>query len=565
MSLRTRLNSVAARIVLGAGALLVGIAAMAVVGVGALRTVRDTVARDLRVGAQVAEATSAMVSALFEQIRRADQYLMDPSAETLSRFRAAGRAAHEQHVRLRPFAHQSGEDPRQIYGIAELHGQVEAWYAYAHTLEELGRTQETAEAAAHARALADDLTAVVRRFATAQATRSEGTASLLMATAGRRETLMWIVLVASALAGAAIGLATVRAVQAPLHQLVHLARRFGQGRFDPVAIGAMPTEVAELARVIDEIGERLRTLMKRVEQHGDRISAAVQTLTGNSQQLATLSGQIESLIREQGQFEDAQTAAISANQRLTDELREAAQSNVELAGRMAHLGLEVQQLAARHGDDIREAGTALVELGGLVETGATGVEQLDKLSEGIDDFVDLIKDVSSQTNLLALNAAIEAARAGEGGQGFAQVADEVRQLADASAQAAENAAETIQRVRQQVISIAATMTEARRRVRGAEPMAQGARQATHQILQAVHEVEGAAQHLAQAAQANLERSEKMRRSMQDLVESAHAQAASSGRASEATEQQSASVKSVEQEVAELKLAAEQLRALIGSL
>lgn len=57
------------------------------------------------------------------------------------------------------------------------------------------------------------------------------------------------------------------------------------------------------------------------------------------------------------------------------------------------------------------------------------VKSLLEVSEQIEKFVSVIRDISDQTNLLALNAAIEAARAGDSGRGFAVVADEVRNLA----------------------------------------------------------------------------------------------------------------------------------------
>lgn len=68
----------------------------------------------------------------------------------------------------------------------------------------------------------------------------------------------------------------------------------------------------------------------------------------------------------------------------------------------------------------------------LTKVLVSDINEVQKSSEEIKSFVDVINNIAEQTNLLSLNASIEAARAGEAGRGFAVVAEEIRKLADQS-------------------------------------------------------------------------------------------------------------------------------------
>jgi len=63
---------------------------------------------------------------------------------------------------------------------------------------------------------------------------------------------------------------------------------------------------------------------------------------------------------------------------------------------------------------------------------ANSLVDLEKMSEDLVSFIELIVEISDKTHLISLNAAIEAAKAKENGKAFAVVAGEINKLADQS-------------------------------------------------------------------------------------------------------------------------------------
>ena len=210
MSWFRRFNTLRVRVIVGEGALVLGIAVIAISGIAALRRVSRTVSEELQLNTQLGQESGAMAAALFDQIRAAEQYLSDPADDVRLQFADAGEFAYESQRRLRFIAGLAEEDRITVNRIANTHAQVEAWYAYVHALHDIGSGQlgATVQAADSARALAATLITYLRDFTARQASTSEATGNVLVSMTRDRETMMWLVLALAVMIGTAIMLAT---------------------------------------------------------------------------------------------------------------------------------------------------------------------------------------------------------------------------------------------------------------------------------------------------------------------------------------------------------------------
>ncbi len=78
-----------------------------------------------------------------------------------------------------------------------------------------------------------------------------------------------------------------------------------------------------------------------------------------------------------------------------ERLSAAAKTNTEVASRVSELGAEIHRVAARYREDVGAVATTLLGVSDVVQKTATQFEQLERQSESIDEFVVLIKRISS--------------------------------------------------------------------------------------------------------------------------------------------------------------------------
>jgi methyl-accepting chemotaxis protein len=558
------LDTIRWRIILGLSGLLAGLLIASIVGVTSLATLRRSLGAEIDHLRESSDVGNGLVTAVFEEIRAAHEYLDDGGGtkQAANQFQSAADAAFRYQKQLDGLPGLTEADRITVNRIKQLQSAIHVDYSLAHANVDLGRPSAAAAAAAEVREPVTELTRLVRELSTRQGDRASVAGERLARIAREREILLWLVLLITIVVGTVVGAFTLRWVEGPLERLVTAAERFGSGDLRPVTTGRMPREFQVLADAMRQMGERLRSIVSEVVGSADKIAASASDLSAVSEELAASSSQVSSAMLEISGGAEQQRNELNATQAGLEQQRRATAEMADAASRVARLGEEIRTVADRHRNDVAAAGSTLLDVREVVRTTATEVTQLAQQSAAIDDFVDLIKRISSQTNLLALNAAIEAARAGEHGRGFAVVAEEVRQLADESARAAEDVARTTRVIREQVEEVSATMAVGQAKVRGIESVAAGAARGLTEIVAAVEQVEQAAARVTQAAHENRGVTEQLGVQAQRVVSRAVSHASSAEQVTAATEQQGASTQEMAAAAGDLLQAAEKLRGLV---
>ena len=556
------LDTIRARVLGGLALLGCAVVLMALFSAYALRTIRRSEAEQLDAVQRLGEVSNGVVTSVFRQINAGQQYLTAPTRELRDQFQDAADESFEFSRQLERLPGLTLEQHLTVNRIKQLEASITADYAIAHALRDLGRGDAARTQSIAVLRPAADLTRLIRAFTAELAQRARRAEQQLARATARWEVYLYLALVIAVVATVLAGYWTLQSVEGPLGRVVVAAERFGNGDLRPVTTGHMPRDIQVLADAMRQMGDRLRAIVANVIGESDRIASSATDLSAISEQLAASSSEVSTAMVDISHGAEEQRVELITIGTSLDALRLATTEAAEAAERVARLGEEIRTVADRHRGSMAAASTVLLDVREVVQTTSKQVSELAKQVAAIDDFVDLIRRISSQTNLLALNAAIEAARAGEHGRGFAVVAEEVRQLADESARAAEDVTLTTNAIRDHVEDVTATMGAGTAKVRGIEDVAGGAARGLAEIAAAVEQVEQAATTVAHAAQQYRDTTERLQQQAQHVATRAVAHASGAQQVTAAAQQQGASTQEMAAAAAHLLQAAEKLRGLV---
>jgi methyl-accepting chemotaxis protein len=298
-----------------------------------------------------------------------------------------------------------------------------------------------------------------------------------------------------------IGWLVVRATLRPLLVLANTVDAIGDGHFDatvPCTTHAGPLgEVSRAVETLREKAQRAKALETGASADRADKTRRQDAMDRLIQDFGTsISGVLLDLIRSVASMRAASGEMAHAAGRARLEVTTTAAAAKKSAADLPRMTAATAVLTTSVQDIARQADAAVLGIYQAMDQARVSdatVRGLDHAAGEISEALDLIGDVTSQANQLALNAMAGVARAGESGDGFAAVANRVKQFAAKTAHATW-------RIGLQVAAIQGAAGEAAEAVRGAVATVERVGDAATAIATAVEEQSVASREIAELVQ-----------------------------------------------------------------
>lgn len=296
------------------------------------------------------------------------------------------------------------------------------------------------------------------------------------------------------------------------------------------AVNDMINKLSEIIRGINEKTDVVVSNSNVIKNSLHEINIASDEITKTIVQVATNS---DSIAKDLGDILGNSSNLEKMGAGL-DEIVERTVEAVDKSSKASQIGQTV----------VKESVKSLHEVRNTVDFATSAIEKLRDRSGEIGAMVKVIESISSQTNLLALNASIESARAGEAGKGFAVVAEEIRKLAEDSSDAASQIVSLIENIESETTATVNSMEFNQTQVVNQVQSIKRAEDALDEIVNQNDITSSISDELRQMALKIKEGTTVITRAVVDSNDAVQNNAASTEEVTAATEEQNATIATV---------------------
>ena len=328
--------------------------------------------------------------------------------------------------------------------------------------------------------------------------------------------------------------------------------------------------MAQISEAFNEMIDETESAMREIQEFADEVAAASSNANEGTEGAKQASEEVSQSLQEIASGANEQREMLeTATEEMTDlsatveEVAASAETVAETARETAEIADRGETTAEGALDDARTVQAAIDE---TVEH----VEVLDEQMDEIGEIIQLISDVADQTNMLALNANIEAARAGGSGtggadgDGFAVVANEVKQLAEETQSSAGEIEQLIEETQAQTDRTVAEAREAEQAVEQSARAVQEVVETFSLVAENTDETNNGIGEIRDTTDDQAASTEQTVSMIEDVAEISRSTAEETEHASAAAQQQTASMTQVSDSTASLVERAERLQRLLGT-
>lgn len=299
-------------------------------------------------------------------------------------------------------------------------------------------------------------------------------------------------------------------------------------------------EIGDITRSIAEMQQNLYETVERESRISDDLAASSQELSANSEEISASAEQVSTAIEQVASGAEEQSAQVDETKNIVSSLSAQINSINETAEKMEKQAKNVSESIETGNNDVNNSIKQVNQVSSNVKEMAEQITDLERLSQEIEDIVELISGISEQTNLLALNAAIEAARAGEAGRGFSVVADEIRELAEETTASTEKIDDLINEIKNNINNTANMMNESEEVVDESVSAIEHTEQSFAQIDQAVGSLNAYIDEISEKNQKMIENNKQVNDAIEEIAKVSEEASTNAEAVAASSEEQAAS-------------------------